>query len=214
MSKIQAVLLDMDGTLVDAFAPIVRAMNLTLQEFGLQPLSELDIRRHTGKGDCSMTALFGDQKAAAGQYFLKVHDEDYLSGVFALPGAQDLLIYLQENHIPAAIVTSKGQLRAEAQLEHLGWRDKIQLVIGKVDGRASKPNPESLFLACDQLNVKPQNSIMVGDGTADMQAAQRANSLAIGITHSFSKQELEQAGAQHTFSNLIEVARWLKTQIH
>jgi len=212
--NIQAVLLDMDGTLVDAFAPIVRAMNQTLQEFGLNQMSDADIRRHTGKGDCSMTALFGEQKEAAGKRFLEIHDEDYFTGIFPLTGAAELLDWLQALHIPIAIVTSKGQHRAEEQLAHLGWSDKVHTVVGKLEGRANKPDPESLFIACNTLQVKPENTVMVGDGTADVKAAKRAGSVGIGITVSFSSDELHEAGAIQTFPTLLEVHTWLKTQIH
>jgi len=213
-NNIQAILLDMDGTLVDAFAPIVRAMNQTLQEFGLAQMSDADIRRHTGKGDCSMTALFGAQKEPAGKRFLEIHDEDYFTGIFPLTGADELLNWLQEKHIPVAIVTSKGQHRAEEQLAHLGWSDKVHTVVGKLDGRANKPDPESLFIACHALHTRPENTVMVGDGIADMKAAKRAGSAAIGITVSFSSDELNEAGATQNFSTLIEVHTWLKTQIH
>jgi len=212
--NIQAVLLDMDGTLVDAFAPIVRAMNQTLQEFGLAQMSDSDIRRHTGKGDCSMTALFGEQKEAAGKRFLEIHDEDYFTGIFPLTGANELLDWLQEKHMPAAIVTSKGQHRAEEQLAHLGWSNKVHTVVGKLDGRANKPDPESLLIACNALQIKPENTVMVGDGIADVKAAKRAGSVGIGITVSFSSDELHEAGAIQTFPTLLEVHTWLKTQIH
>jgi len=212
--SIQAILLDMDGTLVDAFAPIVRAMKQTLQEFSLAQISDADIRRHTGKGDCSMTALFGNQKEAAGKRFLEIHDEDYFTGIFPLAGASELLHWLQNKQMPAAIVTSKGQHRAEEQLAHLGWSDQIHTVIGKLTGRASKPDPESLLIACAALQIKPEHTLMIGDGIADMKAAQRAGSIAIGITASFSSAELREAGATQTFPTLIEAHAWLKTQIH
>jgi len=212
--SIQAVLLDMDGTLVDAFAPIVRAMNQTLQEFGLAQMSDADIRRHTGKGDCSMTALFGEQKEAAGKRFLEIHDEDYFTGIFPLAGATELLNWLQDKHIPVSIVTSKGQHRAEEQLAHLGWSNKVHTVVGKLNGRANKPAPESLLIACHTLQVKPENTVMIGDGIADVKAAKRAGSVGIGITVSFSSDELHEAGAIQTFPTLLEVHTWLKTQIH
>jgi len=212
--NIQAVLLDMDGTLVDAFAPIVRAMNQTLQEFGLAQMSDADIRRHTGKGDCSMTALFGEQKEAAGKRFLEIHDEDYFTGIFPLAGATELLNWLQDKHIPVSIVTSKGQHRAEEQLAHLGWSNKVHTVVGKLNGRANKPAPESLLIACDTLQTKPENTVMIGDGIADVKAAKRAGSVGIGITVSFSSDELHEAGAIQTFPTLLEVHTWLKTQIH
>ncbi|MDQ6954682.1 MAG: HAD family hydrolase [Mariprofundaceae bacterium] len=211
--NIQGVLLDMDGTLVDAFTPIVRAMNQTLKEFGLKELTALDIRRHTGKGDCSMIALFGQHKVDASQRFIEIHDEDYFTGIFPLTGAAALLNDLQKKNIPTAIVTSKGQERAEAQLKHLGWFNKIHTIIGKLEGRASKPDPEPLILACKDLGVEAEHCIMIGDGTADMKAAKRAASYGIGLTASFSAHELHEAGAILTFPTLIEVHSWLRAQI-
>lgn len=211
--KLKAILLDMDGTLVDAFAPIVRAMKQTLHEFGLPDLSEREIRRHTGKGDCSMSKLFGAQKETATQRFMQIHDEDYITGISPLAGAEQLLHRLQRQNIPVAIVTSKGQQRAEEQLQHFGWLDGIDVVIGKVEGRASKPDPTPLLLACSMLGIPPQHSIMIGDGLADMQAAVRAQTYAAGLTFSFTREELMEAGAHATFSDLTEVDSWLQTQI-
>ncbi|MDX8384003.1 MAG: HAD family hydrolase [Ghiorsea sp.] len=213
MSAIKGVLLDLDGTLIDAFPPIVRAMKKTLHEFNLPDMSEHAIRRHTGRGDCSMATLFGDNKKEATQRFIAIHDETYLHHIDALPGAESLLNWLEDQQIPMAVVTSKGQHRAQAQLEKLGWLERFACIIGKLEGRAAKPNPEPLLLACDNMGLPIKDMIMVGDGEADMQAAQRAGCLAVGLSSSFSDKELEQAGANHCFSSLDEVLLWLKTQI-
>ena len=214
MPNIQAVLLDLDGTLLDAFAPIVRAMQQTLREFELPVLSEHEIRRHTGKGDCSMKALFGDAKEAAVQRFVHIHDEDYLTGIQPLAGASSLLDDLHKQRTPFAIVTSKGQQRAEAQLQHLGWLPRIPLVVGQVPHRASKPNPEPLYFAADALQSPIEACVMVGDGLADMQASVRSGAYGVGLSHDFSHEELTEAGAQRIFSHLDEVHTWLNTQIH
>ncbi|MDQ6952396.1 MAG: HAD family hydrolase [Mariprofundaceae bacterium] len=211
--KLQALLLDMDGTIVDAFTPIVRAMQQTLHEFALPELSALEIRRHTGQGDCSMKKLFGEHQDAATQRFIQLHDEDYLTGLKPLLGAEALLKDMQQQRVAVAIVTSKGQHRAEDQLKHLGWLRLIHTIVGKLEGRASKPNPETLCLAADAMHVDLQKTVMVGDGIADMKAAVRAQSYGVGLTASFSDQELKEVGAQKTFATLPEVHTWLKTQI-
>jgi HAD superfamily hydrolase (TIGR01549 family) len=206
----KGVLLDLDGTLIDAFAPIIHAMRETLQYFELPAMSDAAIRRHTGRGDCSMTALFGDKKEQASQYFIQVHDQSYLNDIQIMQGAEALMQWLQGKHIPIAVVTSKGQYRAEAQLKKLGWLSYFSCVIGKLDGRASKPNPEPLLLACKQMNLNIQDVIMVGDGEADMKAASRAGCVGIGLTHSFSENELMQAGAKHCFASLDDVLLWIQ----
>jgi len=212
MSKIRGVLLDMDGTIVDAFPPIIRALNQTFAEFGMAQMTPQEVKRHTGRGDCSMISLFGNRREEASVRFLEIHDEDYLQHVTPLAGAEQLFLWLHQEHIPCAIVTSKSQMRAEAQLNVLGWDSLIQSVIGKIDGRPEKPDPAPVLLACDALNIAAEETVMIGDGTADMKSAVRAGSLAVGLCDSFSAEELVQAGAIHCFDSLSEVHAWLKTQ--
>jgi len=206
----QGVLLDLDGTLIDAFKPIIAAMRQTLAEFGLAPMSDEAIRRHTGRGDCSMTALFGDKKDEAVKRFIEIHDLTYLQDIKMMPSAETLLDFLHKHDIPTAVVTSKGQHRAEAQIDILGWNKYFSSIVGKLEGRASKPNPEPLLLACEGLAVAPEYAVMIGDGEADMKAAARAGCFAVGLTHSFSQEELKESGASICFQSLNEVYQWLK----
>ncbi|MDQ6998250.1 MAG: HAD family hydrolase [Mariprofundus sp.] len=211
--RIEGVLLDMDGTIVDAFPPIIRALNQTFIEYGLPTMSDVEVKRHTGKGDCSMISLFGDRKEEAGIRFLEIHDEDYLDHITPLEGAVSLFEWLKASNIPSAIVTSKSQIRAEAQLQALGWSHYVETVIGKMPGRPEKPDPAPVLLACERLNIAPSASVMIGDGLADMKAATRAGSRPLGICDGFSYQELTDVGALSCFDSLTEVQAWLQKQI-
>jgi len=210
---IKGVLLDMDGTLVDAFPPIIRALNQTFSEYGLPQMTPQEVKRHTGRGDCSMKTLFGERREEATIRFLEIHDEDYLQRITPLDGAETLLTWLQSNAVPCAIVTSKSQSRAEAQLDILGWSGLLQAVVGKIDGRAEKPDPESLLLACTMLGIAPEHSVMIGDGVADMKAANRAGSRALGLCDGFTAAELTEAGADTCFESLSGVHAWLKNNL-
>lgn len=212
-TNIKGVLLDLDGTLIDAFAPIFHAMSETLKKFELPTMSEHDIRRHTGRGDCSMTTLFGDQKQVATEHFAMIHDQTYLDDIQPLSGSEALILWLVTQGVPMAVVTSKGQHRAEAQLSKLGWAQYFSCIIGKIEGRASKPSPEPLLLACQQMDLNINDVVMIGDGEADMKAAQRAGCLALGLTHSFSDKELMDYGADECFQSLDEVLLWLKNKL-
>ncbi len=210
--SIKAVLLDMDGTLVDAFGPIVYALNRTLEEFGMETMSESEVRRHTGRGECSMIPLFGEHREAAARRFLEFHDER-LFDLVPIDGAEALIQWLNEKDIPIGIVTSKSQMRADKQLAHLGWAGNIQAVIGLCKGRRQKPDPHTVLLACEALNVDPAQAVMIGDGTADMKSAADAGAIPIGITVDFSEKELRDAGAEYCFQTLPSVHQWLTTQI-
>jgi HAD superfamily hydrolase (TIGR01549 family) len=210
---IRGVLFDMDGTLVDAFPPIINALNRTLTEYGISTMTSEEIKRHTGRGDCGMRSLFGEHKEKATIRFLELHDANYLKQIKTIEGAEPLLSWLQRRGIPTAIVTSKGQHRAEAQIELLGWQKHFQTIVGKIDGRAEKPSPEPVLMACKTLALNPTESIMIGDGTADMKAGSCAGVLTAGIVDSFSKKELEDSGASICFDSLIDVHEWLRKVI-
>lgn len=209
---IRAVLLDMDGTLVDAFVPIVYGLNRTLAALDLPPMDEAEIRRHTGKGSSSIRTLFGDRREEALTLYARFHDER-LYELTPLPGAEMLLRWAKDAGIGVAIVTSKSQSRAERQLTHLGWTSWIDAVVGLAEGRTQKPDPHTLHLACDALDVIAAEAVMVGDGPADMEAAVRAGIPAWGLTHAFSCPELTGAGASRCFASLHEVHQCLSTQI-
>ncbi len=209
----RGMLLDLDGTLIDAFAPIVYALNRTLESYGKPPMSEAEIIRHTGKGECSMISLFGEKREEAAQRFLHFHDLRIFE-IKPLPGAQELLQGLRQAGIPRAIVTSKSQSRAEIQLRHLGWEKQLDAIIGLCEGRRQKPDPHTLFLACEILKLDPADCWMIGDGVADMRAAQRADvGYRIGIAHGFDAAELRQAGADMVFPTLHEAWKWIQTRI-
>jgi len=213
LPTIKAVLFDLDGTLIDAFTPIVFAMQQTLKFYELPAMTDAAIRRHTGRGDCSMTDLFGDNKEDATKHFLAIHDEIYLNDIGVLDDVSDVLDFLDTKLMPMGIVTSKGQHRAEAQLTQLGWLSRFGTIIGKLEGRAAKPNPEPIYLACTDLQVDVASVVFIGDGEADMKAAFRAGCFGIGITSSFSDEELLAAGASLCFANMEEVLVWLKSTI-
>ena len=210
--RVKAVLLDMDGTLVDAFKPIITALNQTLEDFGLPQMSDEDVKRHTGRGECSMISLFGDERETATKRFLAYHDQ-HLFEIKPMVGAEVLLDWLLERNIASAIVTSKSQIRADKQIEYLGWANKINVVIGMLDGRRQKPDPHTIQLACGTLNLHPSDTMMVGDGTADMKAAKRAGSAPVGLTHSFNEEELRGAGAIRCFCSLPEVQAWIAKHV-
>jgi len=209
--QIRAVLLDMDGTLVDAFRPIIIALNQTLSDFNLPRMTDEEVRRHTGRGECSMISLFGEHREAAAARFLEYHDE-HLFDLQPMPGAVELLDWLATQGIASAIVTSKSQIRADKQLEFLDWSGKFGAVIGMCEGRRQKPDPHTVQLACEALNIAAEQSIMVGDGTADIKSALRAGVMPIGLTHSFTAEELSEAGAKGCFASLPEVQSWLQIQ--
>ncbi len=205
---VRALLLDLDGTLIEAFRPIVRAVNAALAALGEPPLPEDDIRRRTGRGGGDIRALFGARADEAMRVFYEEHDAHLLE-VAAAPGAFELLDDARARGWKIAVVTSKTEPRARAQLAHLGLASRLDALVGFVPGRAQKPDPEPVRLACAALGVAPAEAVMLGDGVADMQAAARAGALPLGLAGAYTARELAQAGAAACVADLFEARRWL-----
>lgn len=205
-----AVLFDLDGTLIDAFPPIVSALNQTLREFGKEEMTEVAIKRHTGRGGEGIEPLFPGQVQEAGKRFLELHDALHLKQIRALDGAETMLQWLLERQIPVAVVTSKGEQRAEIQIETLGWSRYFGAIIGRVDGRPEKPSPVPVLMACESLGRTADKCLMIGDGIGDMIAGSCAGLFTVGIVDSFSEEELVENGARLCFSSLGEVHQWLQ----
>ncbi|MDX8394589.1 MAG: HAD-IA family hydrolase [Mariprofundales bacterium] len=200
-----AILFDLDGTLIDGFAPIVNALNKTLIDFGHEPMPANEIRRNTGRGDHIIAQQFGEDWPEAYKLFLQYYDE-YTGSINILPDAQWLLEQLQTMQIPMAIVTNKNEQRAKRQLGELGWSPFFNCIIGATSSRLGKPDPFPVLLCCRNLNISPQNCSFIGDGLSDMQAARAANiGTAIGITNTFTAADLYQDGAHYCIANLKEM---------
>lgn len=206
----QGVLLDLDGTLIDGFTPIVIALNRTLAKYGLPTMASSDIRRHTGIGDGSLATLFGDRWPQAKADFLQAHDRIHLETIAPLPGAEELLAWLRQRGIPTGIVTNKAQGRAEEQIRHLGWDRWIDAIVGACDEHPAKPHPHPVRRLCRRLGFAAEHALLIGDGPADMQAANAAGCTGIGLTGAFSAAELVAAGARRCFHDLREVLAWLR----
>lgn len=203
-----ALLVDLDGTLIDGFAPIVAGVQAALAAIGRDPLSPAEIRRRTGAGGGQIRALFGERAEEALQVFYRVHDA-HLLDVQAQPGAEALLAAARGWGLRIAVVTNKAEPRARRQLAHLGLDALVDAVVGLAPGRRQKPDPHTLLLACARLRTTPAAAIMLGDGPADMQAACRAGCTALGLVGDHTEAELRQAGATACVHDLLEAKRWL-----
>ncbi len=205
---VRALLVDLDGTLIEAFAPIVRGVHAACAALGIPAPSPEEVRRRTGRGGGHLRALFGKKAEAAMRIFYEVHDA-HLLDVAAKPGAAALLAAVRRWGWKVAVVTSKTEPRARAQLAHLGLLAYLDALVGRTAQRPQKPDPAPVRLACARLGVAPEQAVMLGDGIADMEAAARAGCTPLGLVGHYSAAELLAAGAVDCVADLVEAKQWL-----
>ncbi len=175
----KAVILDIDGTLIDSNGAHARAWVDALAEHGYQvPLDR--VRRLIGMGgDKVLPELTGLEKdspegQAISQRRTEIFRERYLPHVEPLPGTRELLRRLRADGLELGVATSAKQDEVEALLRVAQVDNLVQARATSTDVDRSKPDPDIVQAALGRLDEPPQETIMVGDTPYDVQAAGRA----------------------------------------
>ena len=172
--EIQAVLFDMDGTLVDSDRAVERAWMAWAREFGTDGRAAYELA-HGSPSESTVRKLLphlseADIRGASARQ-LELQYED-LSDVVATPGSAALIEILDRRGLPWAVVTSADARLAKARLKTAGITPPI--LITSDDVPAGKPDPAGYALAAKLLGVLPENCLVVEDAAVGIQAARAA----------------------------------------
>jgi phosphoglycolate phosphatase len=196
---LEAVLFDLDGTLLDTAADIALALNRTMLEFGWRPLAEQEVRRMIGRGSPILieraAAAQGRIVDAAGQaamverFFHHYGELEESNEDSARPyaGAAESLRRLHEAGVRTAVVTNKQHRFAAALLEGLGLARWVDAVVGGDTCERRKPDPQPLLFACESLRAAACASLMVGDSVNDVLAARAAGIPVVCVTYGYNE---------------------------
>ena len=181
---VKAVMIDLDGTLLDTVQDLTLAVNLLLQRLGGRELDEALVRTFVGKGmpylvKRSLAAgMGGAPDAALLERALPIYIECYksINGNHAklYPGVQQGLDALKSSGFPLACVTNKSERFTTPLLRQMRIADYFSIVVCGDTLPKRKPDPLPLTHACAQLAVAPREMLMIGDSVNDAQAARAA----------------------------------------
>ena len=175
---IRAVILDMDGTLIDSNAAHVRAWVEALREHG-RDVSDKDIWPFVGMGgDNLLPAAVGiDKESPEGEKISKRRGEIYKSQVPQLrpcPGVRPLLERMKQNGLRLVIASSSPPDELKKGLEIAGVADLVEDSTSAGDVGSSKPDPDVVQAALERLKLPAGEVLMLGDTPYDIQAAGKA----------------------------------------
>lgn len=203
-----AVLWDMDGTLIDQTVAIIRCYSEVITELGYNPPKPEHILRSLGGPMASTMALFveASKLEVSCQRFRSRFPEIMLDGLILLPGARELITLFAQQNIPQAILTNKHGETARTVRTHLGLSEHLPICIGNSDTVWSKPQAELTQYVLDQLNVNAQGAILIGDSPTDIATARNAGMDCYCVaTGAHGRNELDAAGAVATYQSLHEL---------
>lgn len=206
------MLFDLDGTLADTIALILRCYRHTMKRhLGAVLPDELWLSTIGTPLRDQLAAFARSAEEAAAmmetyQAFQKtVHDEM----VAPYDGALTLLQDLRSRSVPVAVVTSKRREIAFATLRRCGLDGWVDLVVSADDVRNGKPDPEPVRAAVDALGVPASRAVLfVGDSPFDINAGNAAGvSTGAALWGPFSRAVLEAAGPHHYLASLSDVGK-------
>jgi phosphoglycolate phosphatase len=180
----KAVLLDLDGTLLDTAPDLAQAANRTLAELGLRELPESQVRDFIGQGIAMLVrrcleassgrapddALFESALARFAVHYERVNGNSSVP----YPGVREGLAAMRAGGLRLACVTNKAARFAVPLLAARALDEYFDAVVTSDQAGSRKPSPGPFLVACERLGVSPQEAAAIGDSANDAQGARAA----------------------------------------
>ncbi len=181
LNALKAVLLDMDGTLVDSDAAVERAWLAWCEEYGVDPATAMAVS-HGNPAETTIRHLLPHlTEAELATATQREHELQYddLADVVATPGAQQLIDTIERRGLAWAVVTSADRRLARARLGAAGIAPPQLITVEDVLN--GKPDPEGYLLAAARLGVDPQRCLVVEDSAPGLIAGRRAGAMTAAL---------------------------------
>ncbi len=182
--SVQAVLFDLDGTLLDSFEQYWRALVAAVADFDFEPPSVARIRQLMGLPGLETILTLGVPPEQAHDVWMRWNEwESRLADlVHPFPGVVPLLERLRAAGYRLGIVTSRRRISLDGTPAALDLLPHVDLLVTRDDTTEGKPHPAPVLQAFQRLGVPPSQGVYVGDAPFDVEAGQRAGCLTVLTT--------------------------------
>ena len=184
MQDTRLIIFDLDGTLLDAYAAIIKSFNYTMRQLNYPNRGPLTIRRAVGRGDENLLKPFINAKdlKEALLIFRRHHRTALMKGSRLFPKVRVLLTYLKNKGYKFAVASNRPTRFSWILIRHLKLKKYFDYVLCADRAKHSKPHPEILHKIMQRFSARPQQTIYVGDMAIDAEAGRRAKVKTILVT--------------------------------
>lgn len=187
--KRDVALFDLDGTVLDTYAPILESMRYATKAVFGEALSDSKLVSMVGQPLVTQMQAFAAERGCGSEVadeltrvYREYNERDLDEKSFPFPGIPEAIASLKNEGFTVGVVTSKRAVLATKSLKAHGLFDAFACVNGAEDSTAHKPDPDPLLTAAKKLGVSPDRCVYVGDSPYDLQAAHAANMPCVGVT--------------------------------
>ena len=213
--RYQAVLFDMDGTVLDTLADLTNAVNHVLDEYAMPRRTPREVASFVGNGAAKLLGKavpVGTSEERLAD-MLRVYQPWYDSHCAILtapyPGILTLMKSLREAGVKQAVISNK-QNSAVKRLAAEHFPGLLETAVGESAAVRRKPNPDAVLAALREMDVAPEDAVYVGDTEVDLQTAENAGLACAVVGWGFrTEDELRAAGAERIFHSAVELGEWL-----
>ncbi|MET1081059.1 MAG: N-acetylmuramic acid 6-phosphate phosphatase MupP [Pseudomonas sp.] len=189
--RLQAVLFDMDGTLLDTAPDFVAVVQALRAAHALPPVDEQRVRDVVSGGARAMVLAAFDVDPLSAEFealrleFLERYQNHCAVETRLFDGMPELLADIEQAHLIWGVVTNKPLRFAEPIMQQLGLAERCAVLICPDHVTRSKPDPEPLILACQRLGLDPASVLFVGDDLRDIESGAAAGTKTAAVTFGY-----------------------------
>lgn len=219
--SVNAVLFDLDGTLLDTLTDIYLTVNQVFELNGYPARTKDEVRLATGHGAAYLLRSLlpqdvpDEEASRILEEYKPLLKKNQNNNTRPYPGIQDLLKKLKTKGITSAVISNKPDEVARGLID-IYFKDEISACLGDKPGIPRKPNPKGAEIILKQIGKTPGEAIYVGDSQTDIETAKNLGVPSVGVTWGFRDFDvLKTSGADFIINKpdeLIEVIRMLDNQ--
>jgi len=215
-----ACVFDLDGTLINSLKDLAISSNYALEVQGFPTHETEEYRYFVGRGAQKLIEDILPEAIRTPEIIKKTkelfndhYDAHYLDNTAPYDGISPLLAQLKQRGFRLAVVSNKPDDFVKKIVTQL-FGGSFDAVIGQREGVARKPDPASVFEACEAMGIEPQGCLYLGDSGVDMLTAKAAGMFPIGVLWGFrDRAELLENGARALIEHPSEILALIGTAL-
>jgi phosphoglycolate phosphatase len=220
--RLEALIFDLDGTLVDTAPDLHAATNHVLDMIGRQPISMPELRSFVGHGAMNLiergVAATGDTVDQATlkrlhTEFLRFYGENIADHSVVFDGLIPVLDKAHAAGLKLGVCTNKIEALSLKLLTELGMMQRFGSLVGGDTLAVMKPDPAPLREAILRLGVDPARAMMVGDSETDIRTAQNADIPVLAVTFGYTSQHVRAFEPTHMIDHYDEAWPIIETYL-